>query len=140
MIVYILRGIPGSGKSTYIKNNFPNAIICSADLVRTDDNGVYHYSSKNIKDVHWECFTQFYNHLKNGVAEIAIDNTNIKAWEISPYIALAKLFGYDYEVITVERNPNDCKNVHGVSQDIVNRFYNRFCKEELPYDWKKRVV
>lgn len=27
----ITRGLPGSGKSTYIKNNYPDVVACSAD-------------------------------------------------------------------------------------------------------------
>jgi hypothetical protein len=39
----ITRGLPGSGKSTYIKNNYPDVVACSADNAFMK-NGVYQYA------------------------------------------------------------------------------------------------
>ena len=63
--LYIMIGIPGSGKSTYAKKRFPNAIYVSRDEIRFDlvsENEEY-FSKEN------EVFTKFVN----------IINSNLKA-------------------------------------------------------------
>lgn len=55
--LYIMIGIPGSGKSTYAKKRFPNAIYVSRDEIRFDlvsENEEY-FSREN------EVFTKFVN-------------------------------------------------------------------------------
>lgn len=63
--LYIMIGIPGSGKSTYAKKHFPNAVYVSRDEIRFDlvsENEEY-FSKEN------EVFTKFVN----------IINSNLKA-------------------------------------------------------------
>ena len=45
-IMFINRGLPGSGKSTLssrIRSVYKSAIICSADDYFTDENGIYNF-------------------------------------------------------------------------------------------------
>ena len=49
--VIVMQGVSGSGKSTYIKNNLPNATVVSADHFFVNAvTGVYEFNSplKNV--------------------------------------------------------------------------------------------
>lgn len=81
--VYIMMGYPGSGKSTWIKENLPKDIeILSKDLIRKelgimDDDNVKKIGDKEqekeVKKIHNERLEEL---LKKG-KDFVIDNTNI---------------------------------------------------------------
>src|SRR5271157_4759262 len=97
--IKILRGISGSGKSTYIKNNFPDSIICSADHFFMLD-GVYKFDPEKIGQAHQYCFKSFINFVSIECRGICvIDNTNCSAWQIAPYYLAGETFGYNVEII-----------------------------------------
>ena len=48
----IMRAQSGSGKSTYVKNNFPTAFVCSADYYHIDESGAYKWSADNAGRAH----------------------------------------------------------------------------------------
>jgi predicted kinase len=138
--VYIMRGISGSGKSTYIKNNFSGAIVCSADNYFID-NGKYNYDPKLIAEAHKDCFRNFLFSLKNEFKEIAVDNVNSLAWQISPYIILAECYRYETEIIEISIDPNIAakRNQHGVSEKAIKGMMYAM-KQLLPKTWKVTKV
>jgi ABC-type dipeptide/oligopeptide/nickel transport system ATPase component len=58
-IMFILRGLPGSGKSTLTKailNKYPASVVCSADLYFTNkQTGEYKHDINKLKDAHLTC-------------------------------------------------------------------------------------
>lgn len=95
----LIRGCSGSGKSTYIKNNFPTAFICSADYYHIDINGNYNWSFDNMAAAHIFSKNACKAAMINNVPVIVIDNTNTLLEEIKPYIEMANQ--YDYKVIVI---------------------------------------
>ncbi len=51
--LYIVRGIPGSGKSTFAKTL--GGQHYEADMFFIDENGVYNFDFTKIKDAHQWC-------------------------------------------------------------------------------------
>lgn len=93
--VVIMRGISGAGKSTYIKNHFPGAFVCSADSYFYNENGEYTFNPSLLGQAHQNCKKQFIKAIKKKFSLIVIDNTNTKMWEMKPYINIAREAGYD---------------------------------------------
>ena len=48
----LLSGLPGSGKSTYVRASFPNAIVISSDEIRKGMTGSYAILAPDMQDVY----------------------------------------------------------------------------------------
>jgi predicted kinase len=99
MKVTILRGISGSGKTTWAKTHAPNATIVSTDDFYIVD-GVYTYDANKIEENHRKAFRLHLDSLAAGKEWIVVDNTNVHAWEYSPYVLAAGAYGYEVELLT----------------------------------------
>lgn len=127
MKVVIMRGIPGSGKSTYAGMNYPDALTVSADNYFMV-NGIYQFDPKKLGIAHATCFRQFLDGLTQGVETIVVDNTSTTVSEISPYHLGACAFGYDHEIVTMECSVDVAmrRNVHGVPEQAYKGIVERF--------------
>jgi predicted kinase len=136
-MVYVMRGIPGTGKTTYV-NKFTKehpelrVSVCSADHYHMRD-GEYKFDPKNLAAAHQECLKLFINCMSWKNADVVfVDNTNITVTEIAPYVAVAQALGWRAEVITLLADPWACakRNVHGVPEDKVWKMLNLMDGEE----------
>ncbi|NXC41998.1 N42L1 protein, partial [Penelope pileata] len=95
----LLRGLPGSGKSTLarqLKCDHPSAVVLSTDDFFTR-SGVYVFEPDFLEDAHKWNQKRARKAMKNGKSPVIIDNTNIHAWEMKPYVMMAR--EYSYEVV-----------------------------------------
>lgn len=146
MKVTILRGISGSGKSTYATKHHPNAFVVSADSYHMA-NGVYAFDPANLSRAHAQClrsFTAFVT-TKNGTNdEIVVDNTNTTVVEIAPYAALALAYGCELEIITLDTPLSIAwkRNIHGVSPEVATGQWKRLFREidSFPRWWPHRII
>ena len=123
----LMRGPPGSGKSTYAKNMFPEAFICSADhwFIR---NGTYEYVPEEIGEAHVRCQVSTLQCMAANTPLIIVDNTNTQHWQTMLYTALAAAFGYAAEAIWVKTSLETClsRNIHDVPDFVIEDMINRF--------------
>tara|TARA_Y100001963_G_C6722010_1_gene419571 strand:+ start:788 stop:1210 length:423 start_codon:yes stop_codon:yes gene_type:complete len=135
--IIIIRGIPGSGKSTLVKNDYPNAIICSADNyfdeVAALNGTSYEEEFKPwlVGKAHQHCWYQFIHALCVMEEEtIVVDNTNIHQWEYENYVFLAELNGYSTEVVSIPMTETaevyHERNTHGVPLEVIQRMMNEY--------------
>ncbi|KAM9248025.1 NEDD4-binding protein 2-like 1 isoform 2-T2 [Leptosomus discolor] len=93
----LLRGLPGSGKSTLarrLKRDNPSAVVLSTDDFFIE-NGVYIFDPDFLEDAHKWNQKRARKAMKNGKTPVIIDNTNIHAWEMKPYVMMARENRYE---------------------------------------------
>ena len=125
-MLILIRGIPGSGKSTFAKTlrdrTFTNAVHLEADMFFTEHDGSYHWDALKVQESHKWCQTTAYILLNQGV-NVIVSNTFTKVWEMQPYINHARMIGIEY---TVYRMINEYGNIHNVPEGVVQRMKDRF--------------
>jgi len=122
-VLYIVRGIPGSGKSTFAKTLTSN--VFEADHYFYDNDGNYNFIPSEIKQAHKECQDFVRYAMESSIEKIAVSNTFTQEWEMKPYFEMAKEYGYKvFSVIVENRHGNT--NEHNVPEEKIEQMKNRF--------------
>jgi predicted kinase len=132
-VLYIVRGLPGSGKSTFSKKLVnSDFLVCEADKYFIDkETGEYKFDGSKIKDAHKYCQDLVETYMKDSMVndqwyrEIVVSNTFTMEWEMTHYFELSKKYGYKVFTIIVENRHNG-ENVHGVPNDKIEQMKDRF--------------
>ncbi|KAB1281855.1 NEDD4-binding protein 2 [Camelus dromedarius] len=164
LVLVLLRGLPGSGKSFLaryeimtlqklvenleeklmkiipfiihrtLQEDNPSGVILS-----TDDyfyiNGQYQFDVKYLGEAHEWNQNRAKEAFEKKISPVIIDNTNLQAWEMKPYVALSQK--HKYKVLFREPDtwwkfkPKELarRNIHGVSKEKITRMlehYQRF--------------
>lgn len=141
MKVIILRGLPGSGKSTYAKSLKGYNILCSADDYHMV-NGEYKYKKENMGEAHQACLKLFLDYCKEENAQdvdnLVVDNTNTTSLEFSTYIKIAEVYGYEIELLEFECDIETSfnRNLHNVPLFAIEKMANNL-KEPIPNQFRK---
>lgn len=109
-ILYILRGVPGCGKSTLA--NSLNGVVCEADQYWIT-NGVYKFDPAKLPYAHNYCKANVEHAMIEGEPRIIVSNTSVKESDLEPYYKLAKLYNYKVFSLIVE-NRHSGSNIHNV--------------------------
>ena len=141
MKVYIIRGAPGTGKTTEaskIMDEDENVVHCSAD------NSFYEVAALNgtsyleefkpwlVGKAHQFCWGAFIHALVvMGEETIIVDNTNTYKWEYENYVLLAELNGYEVQVIEIAFKADQAevyheRNTHGVPLEVIERMIQHY--------------
>ncbi len=126
--LFIVRGLPGSGKSTFAKSI--TGTHFETDNYFINSNGVYNFVPHLIKDAHKWCqdsvnTAMILNHTNGENETIVVSNTFTEEWEMKPYFEMAEKYGYKVFSIIVE-NRHEGKNEHGVPAEKLEIMKNRF--------------
>ncbi len=112
-VLIILKGIPGSGKTTAAETLFPGATAFAADDYFLDENKEYKFDPQKLGRAHEACVRNVDNSMSAGLTPIVVHNTTTTAREMRPYLDLASAKGYKVFSFVVE-NYHGGSNVHGV--------------------------
>jgi uridine kinase len=128
----LLRGLPGSGKSTTAKllgAGGAGYAHFEADMYFME-NGKYKFDPMKIKDAHKWCqnsveHAMLLNHTTGHNSTIIVSNTFTQEWEMEQYYKMAESWGYRVYSIIVE-NRHGGVNEHGVPEEKLEQMKNRF--------------
>ncbi|XP_060590391.1 2',3'-cyclic-nucleotide 3'-phosphodiesterase-like isoform X2 [Ruditapes philippinarum] len=128
--MFIMRGLPGSGKSTLVKclQEVYKGIVCSADDFFYDNDGTYNFDAGRLSEAHKFCQDKASYHCDKGKPVVIIDNTNIQRWSMSFYVKLAQNSCHYHVVIVEPRTPwrydpdeLAARNIHNVDRDLISK-------------------
>lgn len=113
--IILLRGLPASGKSTFVKKNHLHDYVLSMDILRkmfcapiSIDNGeCFHISQDYNKQVAEMFMTLLKARLANGSFTV-VDNTNLSSRGFNEVIDLAKSHGFDILVVDFNEDVETC--------------------------------
>ena len=124
--LFLLRGLPGAGKSTLAKMLVGDRDYChkEADMYFVDSEGNYKFDFSLIKEAHAWCqseveFLMKYEHT------VVVSNTFTQEWEMQAYYDLAEKYGYRVHSLIVE-NRHGGVNEHNVPQETLEKMKQRF--------------
>lgn len=140
-MLIILRGLPGSGKSTeaarlqaMYRDLGVSCVVCSNDLYPGYyENGSYEWTPEKANRAKMWCWTQFLNSLYVKTDVIILDNTNLNSKSYGKYLRLAKEYGRETCFVEFRpplENPNaleeyiqECavRNTHGVKYGTIKQ-------------------
>ena len=125
-ILYIVRGIPNSGKSTFAKT-LVKRDYChkESDMFFVDEDGNYNFKPSQIKDAHKWCQEEMDFLMKMSHSPVAVSNTFTQEWEMDAYFELAKKYNYKVFRVIVE-NHHGNTNDHNVPDDKIEQMRSRF--------------
>lgn len=122
----IIRGLPGSGKSTKAKEivkEIDFAVHLEADMFHMID-GTYCFMTANIGDAHKWCQSQTAFWLNRG-RTVIVSNTFTTIKEMEPYFELGKKYGAFIDVVEMK---GDYGNIHDVPVEVLEKMKNRWEK------------
>lgn len=126
-MLYLVRGLPGSGKSTFAET-LKNALEV-LDYYEADDcfyqGDVYTFDPSKVHRAHEYCQGITERCMKQGDRNVIVSNTFTTEKELKPYLAMAEEYGYDVTTLIVEgRHGNP--SIHGVPEETMTKMRNRF--------------
>ncbi|KAG7243077.1 hypothetical protein INR49_016452 [Caranx melampygus] len=156
LVLILMRGLPGSGKSTLARellSTGPNGLILSTDDYFAYKDG-YHYEPGLLGVAHEWNQSRAKDAMYDCRSPIIIDNTNIQAWEMKPYVKMALERGYKVDFCEPDTSwkldPYELekRNKHGVPQEKIAQMLDRFsfpisidivmCSQEPPHVNRRR--
>lgn len=130
-VLIILRGLPGSGKSSFANLIWASHVICEADQFFYDEEGNYNFDATKLGQAHKACQEKVEMFMQDNLnnhqyyPEIVVSNTSTTEKELQPYLDLALKYGYTVVSLIVE-NRHGGQNVHGVPDEKLEQMRNRF--------------
>lgn len=118
MKLILLRGISGSGKTTWSKK-LRGFYPCSADYYMLV-NGVYQFHPDKLPMAHTKCQARVKRLLSEG-QNVLVDNTNTRDSDLMVYIRMGLDAGAEVEVVTLLCDPQEAfqRNRHEVPLDTI---------------------
>lgn len=125
-MLILVRGIPGSGKSTWVTKTLElldHYVEADCYFVRAD--GVYDFNPKLLKNAHEWCYTIATDALAHGRkdCDVYVANTFTRIWEMQKYIDYCNQNDIPFKVV---RCTGNYQNIHGVPDNKVKQMLERF--------------
>lgn len=124
--LYLIRGVCGSGKSTFaqtLKQNGVVQYVFEADQYFCQ-SGEYKFDPTKLHSAHKDCQDSVKLALSLD-SSVCVSNTSTTEREVETYAKIAEEYGAKFVSIIVE-NRHDGTNVHNVPEEKVQQMRNRF--------------
>jgi len=117
--LYIIRGLPGSGKSTFACKTFPELNVFEADQFFGED---YNWNGDFISDAHNWCYFSVLNDLYNG-KDVVVSNTFTTRKELERYFKIKEKLDIDIVIYEIK---TQFESVHDVPERVLQRMKDRW--------------
>ena len=124
----LLRGLPGSGKTTLAKvlsENITYPMFSVDDYFTNEITGEYTFDFEKNHLAYKQCEALTCDAMKKSIPKIIVHNTFTMDWELEPYFNLATVYNYQLFIITVE-NYHGHNNVHEVSDNQLQKMADKY--------------
>lgn len=125
----ILRGLPGSGKTTLAKfleaEIFDCLSFCADDFWIDPVTGNYDFDINRLHEAHSFCQSNVEKAMRNELETIVVHNTNTTQKELKPFFDMASQYGY-YVVSLIVENRHGSTNIHNVPEATLEKMKDRF--------------
>lgn len=128
----IMRGLPGSGKSTAATGLTVGGGVVYATDDFFMDNGEFKFDARRLRDANTWNQERTKGAMEKGETLIVIDNNNVKRWEARPYVELGIKYGYTITFQTVgfpwkaDLSELVPRNKRNVSTDVIQRLIDQW--------------
>lgn len=127
-MMYIIRGLPGTGKTTLGETLCPGRCYAADDYFYQD--GEYRFDPSLLGEAHASCQARVRAALEGG-KDVAVANTFTQEWEWQPYLEMAKEIGVRVSMISLYDQglslaELEKRNVHGVPLAALEAMKNRY--------------
>lgn len=124
--LYLIRGVPGAGKSTFANRLLINNVV---DFVfEADDYFVerdtYKFKAENLGRAHEVCQFHTKIDLVRGY-NVAVSNTSVSEWEVAIYEKIANECNANFVSIILE-NRHGNSSIHDVPSEKVEQMKKKF--------------
>ena len=129
--LYIVRGIPGSGKSTFARKLIAKGmadVYYEADMF-FERNGIYQYDRSKLSQAHEWCQNQVVQALRQG-KNVIVSNTFTTISEILPYARFCRQNHIPFQIVRLTTNFG---SIHGVPKDVIAKMKDQF------EDWRGEI-
>lgn len=115
--LYVISGLPGSGKTSLLKH-VPADMIVSSDYYRKvlagskisiDQFGMYESLSEESNNAVFKIINTIIEEKCRLGLTCFVDATNLTDSDRNQYIKIAKQYGMDYEVLIIDKTAEECK-------------------------------
>ena len=123
----IVRGLPGSGKSTYVRNNYPGLFTLETDCFNCV-GGQYYWTPNRSKEaiILIEDIVISVIHSPN-TPDFSICGVFAEFKSFYDYINIAVVFGYDVYIKTLN---TQYENIHNVPKEAIEIFKSKFITDK----------
>jgi tRNA uridine 5-carbamoylmethylation protein Kti12 len=148
-IAIINRGVPGSGKSTFVEalRTVAESQGLTISVHSTDDkfivDGEYKWDMYLIKKYHRENLNDFIESLENTVNIVVCDNTNIRQRDFDKYLLAGKSAGYHVAAVCFypdEIEKHISRNTHDVPEETIMSMRKRLLANTVTDRFDHEVV
>ncbi len=138
-MLYIIRGLPGSGKNTLGENladwndSRLDHEVFAADDYFVDDDGVYRFDPSKLPEAHAQCQENVKRALRSHwAAVVVVANTFTQRWEMEPYLAMSdEVTVIDLFDAGLTDEALAARNTHGVPVEAIRAMRARY-----EHSWK----
>lgn len=128
LVLYMIIGISGSGKSTFARalSSNQNIKYFQADQYFEKD-GEYLFDRTQLGNAHKWCQTSVESELKKGNSVI-VSNTGLTLWQRQIYYKIAEKFGAKIKMKIMNGN---FKNTHNVPEEVIENMKKKFHENKV---------
>lgn len=146
--IVIMRGAHGAGKTWWHQTKYPqpDKVVCSVDDYLMTLQG-YDTSADRPHMAAQRCFRKYMRTLTSPTwrERVVVDNRNLNAVEMAPYIALAEACEVPYEIVHVQPKGVPVETLatrgpHCVSKAKIHRMLVELNNARLPRTWRPEIL